>query len=135
MPQHNDLLLPIITLFVVLTFAGCFSSTKEVETMPAPAPVVQVTPPAVISAPGTQTTTTTWSNGTVVRDNNVPPPVITPMPATSESTTTWDNGAVVQRNTVTESRPGMVEKQTTTSWSDGAAAPSETTTTTTTTNP
>ena len=27
--------------------SGCFSSTKEVETVPAPAPVVQVPPPVV----------------------------------------------------------------------------------------
>ena len=130
--QNHGLLLPIISLFAVLTFAGCFSSTRDIETVPAPAPVVQVTPPPVV-APAQSTTTTTWSDSTAVRDNNVPPPVTVQTPATSQSTTTWENGQVVQKNTITAPQSGVVEKQTTTSWNDSAAAPSETTTTTTTT--
>jgi hypothetical protein len=51
-----------------LTFAGCFSRTKEIETVPAR--VVQVNPPVVVPAPGTQTTTT-W-NDAAVHDENVP---------------------------------------------------------------
>jgi hypothetical protein len=127
MRQGHRIALRVIAVAVSLAFAGCFSRT--VENVPAPAPVVQVTPPIVTPAPGTQTTTTT------VRDNNVPAPEIAAPPATSQTTTTWDNGSVVQRNTVTEPRPGVVEKQTTTSWSDSASTPSETTTVTTTTKP
>jgi len=135
MRQDHRILLPVMVASA-LTFAGCFSRTKEIDTVPAPAPVVQVNPPVVVPAPGTQTTTTTW-NGAAVHSENVPAPVISPPPGTSHSTTTtWGNGAVVQRNTVSEPQPGVVQKQTTTSWNNGAAAPSdETTTTTTTTSP
>ena len=128
MRRHHRILLRVIAASVAITIAGCFSRT--VENVPAPAPVVQVTPPVVAPAPATQTTTTT------VRENNVPAPAIPPAPVTSQSTTTtWDNGTVVERNSVTEPRPGVVEKQTTTTWSDSASAPSETTSVTTSTNP
>ncbi len=134
MRQNHGFLLAIITLFAVPTLIGCFSSTKETkEYDTAPAPVVQVNPPAVAPLPGTQTTTTTWSNSTAVPDNTVSSTSVAPAPTTYQNTTTtWDNGAVVQRHTITEPRPGVVQKQSTTSWNDGAAAPSETTTTTTT---
>jgi hypothetical protein len=115
--RHN-FRLPAITAAVALTVAGCFSkTTKEVDTVPAPPPVVQVTPPVVTTVPGTHTTT------------------ITPAPGTQSSVTTWDNGAVMEKNTVTEPSPGMVQKQTTTTWNSSEAAPSQTTITTTTTNP
>ena len=35
----------IVSLAIGGILSGCFSSTKEVETVPAPAPVVQVPPP------------------------------------------------------------------------------------------
>jgi len=134
MRQDHRILLPVMVASA-LTFAGCFSRTKEIDTVPAPAPVVQVNPPVVVPAPGTQTTTTTW-NGAAVHNENVPVPPMPPPSATSQSTTTWGNGSVVQRNTVSEPQPGVVQKQTTTSWNNGAAAPSdETTTITTTTSP
>jgi ABC-type uncharacterized transport system auxiliary subunit len=105
MRQNRRFLLPVTTLFAIATLAGCYTSKKEVDTVPAPAPVVQVNPPAVVASP----------------------------PATSQSTTTtWDNGAVVQKNTVTQPQPGELQKQTTTTWGNGAG-PS--TTVTTTTNP
>ena len=133
MRQDHRILLPVMVASA-LTFAGCFSRTKEIDTVPAPAPVVQVNPPVVVPALGTQTTTT-W-NGAAVHNENVPAPAILPPSASSQSTTTWGNGSVVQRNTVSEPQPGVVQKQTTTSWNNGAAAPSdETTTTTTTTSP
>jgi hypothetical protein len=132
MRQDHRILLPVM-IASALTFAGCFSRTKEIETVPAP--VVQVNPPVVVPAPGTQTTTTTW-NGAAVHNENVPAQAISPPPATSQSTTTWGNGGVVQRNTISEPQPGVVQKQTTTSWNNGAPAPSdETTTITTTTSP
>lgn len=118
MRQNYGTLLPAIAASAALTLGGCFSkTTKEVDTVPAPPPVVQVTPSIVTTVPGTQTTT------------------IIPAPGTQTSTTTWDNGAVVQRNTVTEPQPGIVQKQTTTTWGNSNEVPSETTTTTTTTNP
>jgi hypothetical protein len=118
MHQNYRTLFAAIAACAALTVGGCFSkTTKEVDTVPAPPAVVQVTPPVITTIPGTQTTT------------------ITPAPGTQTSTTTWDNGAVVQRNTVTEPRPGIVQKQTTTTWGNSDEVPSETTTTTTTSNP
>jgi|SRR6516165_8337077 len=117
MRQKYGILPPAIAVCVALT-AGCFSETaKEVDTVPAPPSVVQVTPPVVTTVPETQTTT------------------ITPAPGTRTSTTTWNNGAVEQKNTVTESLPGVVQKQTTTTWNSSDVVPSETTITTTTANP
>ena len=118
MRQNYRILSPAIAASFALTVAGCFSkTTKEVDTVPAPPSVVQVTPPVVTTVPGTQTTT------------------ITPAPGTRSSTTTWDNDGVVEKNTVTEPLPGVVQKQTTTTWNSSEAPPSETTITTTTTNP
>src|SRR5262249_5519629 len=102
------ILSPAIAAIAALTVAGCISrTTKEVQTTPPP--VVQVTPPVVTTTPTTQTTT------------------ITPAPGTQTSTT-WDNGAVEQKNTVTEPEPGVVKKQTTTTWNGANSSPSETTT-------
>ena len=118
MSQNHGLLLAAITATASLVVGGCFSkTTKEVDTVPAPPPVVQVNPPVVTAVPGTQTTT------------------ITPAPGTRSSTTTWDNGAVIEKNTVTEPSPGVLQKQTTTTWNGSETVPSETTTTTMTTNP
>jgi hypothetical protein len=118
MREGYRILLSAIAASVALMVAGCFSKTNEVDTVPAPAPVVQVTPPLVTAAPAAQTTT------------------ITPAPGAQTTTTTWDHGAVLQKNTVTEPKPGVVEKQTTTTWNDSDLPPTQTTiTTTTTTNP
>jgi hypothetical protein len=93
--------------------SGCFSSTKEVDTVPAPAPVVQV-PPPVVQIPA--------------------PVVVAPASVASQTTTStsWGNGAVEQKRTTT-SVDGQVQHQTTTTWNNGE--PSSETTTTTTTNP
>ena len=42
----------MVSLAIGGLLSGCFSSTKEVETVPAPAPVVQVPPPVVEVPPG-----------------------------------------------------------------------------------
>jgi hypothetical protein len=118
MRTYYRILLPAAAASIAFLVTGCFSKTdREIDTAPPPPPVVQVTPPVVTTVPGTQTTT------------------ITPAPGTQSSTTTWQNGAVVQRNTVTEPQPGVVEKQTTTTWDNAGTSPSESITTTTTTNP
>jgi hypothetical protein len=101
----------IISLAIGGLLSGCFSSTKEVETVPAPVvqvppPVVQVTPPVVV-APDSEASQTTTS-------------------------TSWGNGAVEQKRT-TRSVDGQIQNQTTTTWSNGT--PSSETTTTTTTSP
>jgi hypothetical protein len=101
----------MISLVVGGLLSGCFSSTKEVETVPAP--VVQAPPPVV----------------------QVPPPVVVaPNPNASQTTTStsWGNGAVEQKRT-TRSVNGQVQNQTTTTWGNGT--PSSETTTTTTTSP
>jgi hypothetical protein len=102
----------IVSLAVGGILSGCFSSTKEVETVP--------TPPAVVQAPP------------VVQ---VPAPVVI-APATDPSQTTtstnWSNGAVEQKKT-TRYVDGQVQNQTTTTWGNGT--PSSETTTTTTTSP
>jgi PBP1b-binding outer membrane lipoprotein LpoB len=117
MRENCRILIPAIAACLTLMVTGCVSKTdKEVETVPASPAVVQVNPPAVTAVPGTQVTT------------------VTPAPGTTSSTTTWDNGAVQQKNTVTEPAPGVLQKQTTTTWNGSGTAPSETTTTTT-TNP
>ena len=83
----------VIFMTVGGLLSGCFSSTKEVETVPAPVieappPVVQVPPPVVVApadatAPATsQTTTTSWGNGAVVQ----------------KKTTTSSDGAVQRHN-------------------------------------
>jgi hypothetical protein len=103
----------MVSLAIGGLLSGCFSSTKEVETVPAPAPVVQVPPPVV----------------------EVPPPVVVTPNSTASQTTTstsWDNGTVQQRKT-SRSVDGQVQNQTTTTWGNGT--PSSETTTTTTTSP
>jgi len=106
-------------MIVVIAFvgggllSGCFSSTKEVDTVPAPAPVVQVPPPVV----------------------QIPAPVVVgPTSEASQTTTStsWGNGAVEQKRTTT-SVDGQVQHQTTTTWNNGE--PSSETTTITTTSP
>ncbi len=114
---------PISSMVIFMTvgglLSGCFYTTKEVETVPAPAPVVEAPPPVVppivqVPAPVAP------ANGTA--------------PVTKQTTTTsWGNGAVVQKKTTT-STDGAVQNQNTTTWSNGNS-PSETTTTTTTSSP
>jgi len=89
---------------------GCFSSTKEVDTVPAPAPIVQVPPPVV----------------------EVPAPVVVASPGLSQTTTStsWGNGTVEQKKT-TRSADGTLEHQTTTTWNDGDPLSQTTMTTTT----
>jgi hypothetical protein len=115
----------IISLAIGGILSGCFSSTKEVDTVPAPAPVVQVPPivqvPRVVQVPPA-----------VVQ---VPAPVIVAPASEASQTTTstsWGNGAVEQKKT-TRSVDGQVQNQTTTTWNNGE--PSSETTTTTTTSP
>jgi uncharacterized lipoprotein YajG len=114
----DDVVLPnghfssfVIPLAVSGILSGCFSSTKEVDIVPAPAPVVQVSPP-VVEAP---------------RSVAVAPAAAAQQTTTS---TSWNNGAVEQKKT-TRSVDGTLQKQTTTTWNN--ADPSQTTTTTTTT--
>ena len=70
----------IVSLAIGGILSGCFSSTKEVETVPAPAPVVQV-PPPIVQVPA--------------------PVVVAPASDASETTTStnWSNGAVEQKRT------------------------------------
>lgn len=101
----------VISLAIGGMFAGCFSSTKEVDTVPAP--VVQVPPPVV----------------------QVPAPVVVAPASDASQTTTstsWGNGTVEEKRT-TRSVDGQVQNQSTTTWNNGA--PGSSTTTTTTTNP
>jgi hypothetical protein len=104
----------ILSLVVGGTLAGgCYSSTKEVDTVPAPvvqvpAPVVQL-PPAVVQVPA--------------------PVAVAPEASQTTTSTSWGNGAVEQQRT-TKSVNGQSENQTTTTWNNGE--PSQTTTTTTT---
>jgi hypothetical protein len=103
----------LILLAIGGLLSGCFSSTKEVETVPAPAPIVQAPPPLV----------------------QVPPPVVVAPNSNASQTTTstsWGNGAVEQKRT-TRTVDGQVQNQTTTTWGNGT--PSSETTTTTTTSP
>ena len=101
---------------------GCFSSTKEVDTVPAPAPIVQIPSPVVeVPAP------VVVASPPIVQ---VPAPVVVTSPGLSQTTTStsWANGTVEQKKT-TRSVDGTLEHQTTTTWHDGD--PSETTTITT----
>ncbi len=101
---------------------GC-SSTKEVDVVPAPAPIVQI-PPPIVEAPAPVVVA---APPPVLQD---PAPVVVATPETSQTTTTsWGNGIVQQNRTRTID--GTVQKQTTTTWENGYP-PSQTTTTTTT---
>ena len=125
MREKSNILLLTIVVSVALSVAGCFSrTTREVNTVPTPPPVVQVTPPSVVQVTPPAATSVPDMQSTT----------ITSAPGTRTSTTTWDNGSVVQKNTVTESLPGAVRKQTTTTWNSTDLPPSQTTVTTT-TNP
>jgi hypothetical protein len=108
-----------ISLAISSLLYGCFSSTKEVDTVPAPSPIVQVPAPVVVAAPAP-----------VVR---VPAPVVVAGPASTTTSTSWGNGLVEQKKTVTAVDGTPIQKQTTTTWNNGD--PSSETTTTTTTNP
>jgi hypothetical protein len=91
----------IISLAIGGILSGCYSSTKEVDTVPAPATVMQV-PPPVVQVPAA-----------VVQ---VPAPVIVAPASEASQTTTstsWGNGAVEQKRTTT-SVDGQVQNQTTT---------------------
>lgn len=107
-----ELLIIVIAFAVGGILSGCFSSTREVDTVPAPAivqlppPIVQV-PAAVVVAPASETSHTTTS-------------------------TSWGNGAVEQNRT-TRSVDGQLQNQTTTTWNNGD--PTSATSTTTTTSP
>lgn len=107
---HLSILLTSLVIGAMLS--GCYSSTKEVDTVPA-APVVQV-PPPVVQVPA--------------------PVVVSTEPAASQTitSTSWGNGAVEQKK-VTRTANGTLEKQTTTTWNNGD--PSSQTSTTTTTSP
>jgi hypothetical protein len=106
----------ILSIAVSGILSGCFSSSKEVDTVPVPAPVVEQAPPAVVQVPA--------------------PVVMAPAAGqTTTSSTSWGNGAIEQKRT-TESvnGDGTVQNRTTTTWNGGGGEPSQTTTTTT-TNP
>ena len=125
MREKYNILWQTIAVCIALSVAGCFSrTTKEVDTVPTPPPVVQVTPPPVVQVTPPVTTSVPEMQSTT----------ITSAPGTRTSTTTWDNGSVVQKNTVSQPLPGTVQKQTTTTWNSSELPPSEATVTTT-TNP
>ncbi len=92
----------ILSLAIGGILSGCYSSTKEVDTVPAPATVVQVPSPSVVQVPAA-----------VVQ---VPAPVIVAPASEASQTTTstsWGNGIVEQKRTTT-SVDGQVQNQTTT---------------------
>ncbi len=103
----------IMSIAVSGMVAGCFTSSKEVDTVPVPA-VVQAPPPQIVQVPA-------------------PVVVAPPAPVANQTTssTSWGNGAVEQKRTTTDV-DGSVQNRTTTTWNSGD--PSQTTTTTT-TNP
>ena len=87
---------------------GCISTSREVH---EPAPVVQVTPPPV--------TVTT-------------PPLASQSSTTQSTTTSWGDGSVIRKQTTSADSNGVVQKQTTTTWSNGSEGSPETSVTTTT---
>jgi len=118
MGSNNRYSALVISLAVSSVLAGCISTTREIDTVPAtplvqaPAPVVVASPPSVVQ---------------------VPAPVVVAGPATTTTSTSWGNGAIQQRKTTTSVDGTAVQRQTTTTWNNGDS-PSQTTTTTT-TNP
>jgi len=104
----------IASLAVSGILNGCISSSKEVDQVPAPAPIVETAPPAIVQVPA--------------------PVVVATPPVANETTnsTSWGNGAIEQKRTTTDV-DGAVQNRTTTTWNNGNE-PSQTTTTTT-TNP
>jgi hypothetical protein len=98
----------VLSLAVSGILSGCFSSSKEVDTVPVPAPVV-LAPPVV----------------------QVPAPVVmAPVPSQTTTTMSWGNGAVEQKKTTTD-LDGTVQNRTTTTWNGNGDEPTQTTTTTT----
>src|SRR5271167_1524230 len=97
--KRFELLTIMVAFGISGMVSGCFSSMKEVDTVPAPAPVVQV-PPPVVQIPA--------------------PVVVAPTSEASQTTTStsWGNGAVEQKRTTT-SVDGQVQHQTTTTWNNG----------------
>ncbi len=80
--KRFELLTIMVAFSIGGMLSGCFSSTKEVDTVPAPAPVVEV-PPPVVQIPA--------------------PVVVAPTSEASQTTTStsWGNGAVEQKRTTT----------------------------------
>jgi len=107
----------ILSIAVSGILYGCFSSSKEVDTVPAPAPIVEQAPPPVVEVPAA-------------------PVVMAPAAGqTTTSSTSWGNGAIEQkRTTETVNGDGTVQNRTTTTWNGVGDVPSESTTTST-TNP
>ena len=113
-----------IALSVSGVVYGCSSTTKEIDYVPAPAPIVQVAP-AIVEVPAPVVVS---SPPPVVE---VPAPVVVASPATSQTTTTsWGNGTVEQKKT-TRTDEGTLEHQTTTTWHEGNPTSQTITTTTT----
>jgi hypothetical protein len=112
----------VCSLAMIGILYGCFSSTKEVDTVSTPSPVVEAVPPPVVQVPAPVVVAT--SPPAVV----APPPVVVASPASSQTTTStsWGNGIVQQKKT-TRLGDGTVEHQTTTNWNDGSL-PTQTTT-------
>jgi hypothetical protein len=104
MRSHVQVSAVLTSLLIGATPSGCFSSTKEVDTIHAA--VGQVPAPPVVQ---------------------VQPPLIVPPADVSKQTTTTDNGAVVQKKTTTTDN-GTEKTQNTTTWRSGDL-PTETTTT------
>src|SRR5271167_3519318 len=80
----------ILSLAIGGVLSGCYSSTKEVNTVPAPATVVQVPSSPVVQVPAA-----------VVQ---VPAPVIVAPASEASQTTTstsWNNGTVERKRTTT----------------------------------
>jgi hypothetical protein len=102
-----------LAMFIAVSgmVSGCFTSTKEVDSVAALPPAVEV-PAASVVLPA--------------------PVVIAPAPVVSQRTTStnWDNGAI-ERKTTTRSVNGALENQTTTTWNNGDVPQTVTTTTTT----
>jgi len=112
--RYSSLAIPLVVSGILY---GCFS--REVDTVPAPSPVVETVPAPVVQLPPS----------VVVA---APPPVVqaapvvvtTPASNQTTSTTRWDNGIVQQKQT-TRLSDGTVEHRTTTNWNDGSV-PSQT---------
>jgi hypothetical protein len=102
MIKFRPLALMLASATSICFFAGCISTTREIQ---EPTPVVQVTPvqPVYASAPPSSTNVTT---------------------------TSWANGAVVQKQTTTSDSSGVVRKRTATTWNAGDGTPAQTTVTT-----
>lgn len=119
---YSSLAISAISLAAGSVLYGC-STSKEVDVVPSPPPVVQMAPPVVESAPPVVVA----APAPVVQ---VPSPVVVPSTDTSQTTTTsWGNGVVEQNKTRTVD--GTTQRQTTTTWNSGYPGSQTTTTTTT----